>query len=109
MWELIKDERYVADPKKGSGHNRGIAVDLTIIDRTTGKELDMGTGFDNFYRYCPPKFQKFIAGNFRQQGIIKNSNGKKWFRRAGNGMVAFFWNNPDFELLDIDPKKFKKL
>ena len=45
---MIKDERYVADPKKGSGHNRGIAVDLTIIDRTTGTELDMGTGFDNF-------------------------------------------------------------
>jgi D-alanyl-D-alanine dipeptidase len=46
MWEMIKDERYVADPKKGSGHNRGIAVDLTFIDRTTGTELDMGTGFD---------------------------------------------------------------
>ncbi len=48
MWELVKDERYAADPKKGSGHNRGIAVDLTIIDLTTKKELDMGTGFDNF-------------------------------------------------------------
>ena len=42
-WEMIKDERYVADPKKGSGHNRGIAVDLTIIDRTTGIELDIST------------------------------------------------------------------
>ena len=65
MWELIKDERYVADPKKGSGHNRGIAVDLTIIDRTTGKELDMGTGFDNFtdtahqtFKNLPPEILK---------------------------------------------------
>src|SRR5688572_25675621 len=44
MWDLIKDERYVANPSKGSGHNRGLAVDLTIITLNTGQELDMGTG-----------------------------------------------------------------
>src|SRR6266487_3480345 len=48
FWELVHDERYVADPKKGSGHNRGIAVDLTIVDLQTKNELVMGTGFDNF-------------------------------------------------------------
>src|SRR5690606_23797423 len=48
FWELVKDERYVAHPSKGSNHNRGTAVDVTIIDLKTGKELDMGTGFDNF-------------------------------------------------------------
>src|SRR5215213_9970029 len=48
FWEMVKDERYVANPAKGSGHNRGIAVDLTIIALATGKELDMGTSFDNF-------------------------------------------------------------
>ncbi|HRH60231.1 MAG TPA: M15 family metallopeptidase, partial [Chitinophagaceae bacterium] len=36
FWELVHDERYVADPKKGSGHNRGIATDLTIINLQTG-------------------------------------------------------------------------
>jgi D-alanyl-D-alanine dipeptidase len=35
-------------PTLRSGHNRGIAVDLTIIQLKTGKELNMGTGFDNF-------------------------------------------------------------
>ena len=48
LWEPVQDDRYAADPKKGSGHNRGIAVDLTIIDLTDKEELDMGTGFDNF-------------------------------------------------------------
>ena len=48
MWEPVQDDRYAADPKKGSGHNRGVAVDLTIINLTTKEELDMGTGFDNF-------------------------------------------------------------
>lgn len=48
FWKLVPDTRYVADPAKGSRHNRGAAVDLTIADSATGKELDMGTGFDNF-------------------------------------------------------------
>jgi len=48
FWNLIKDERYVANPKLGSGHNRGIAVDLTFVDKRTGKEIEMGTDFDDF-------------------------------------------------------------
>jgi len=47
MWKIMPDDRYVANPAKGSRHNRGAAVDLTIID-STGAELDMGTGYDNF-------------------------------------------------------------
>ncbi len=48
MWEPIKDDQYVADPAKGSGHNRGISVDLTLVDLNSGKELLMPTGCDNF-------------------------------------------------------------
>jgi len=48
MWEIIPDSRYVADPNKGSSHNRGGAVDLTIIDFFTKRELDMPTIFDFF-------------------------------------------------------------
>ena len=48
MWEIVPDPRYVADPNIGSSHNRGGAVDLTIIDFSTKKELDMPTSFDFF-------------------------------------------------------------
>ena len=48
MWEKVPDDRYAANPKNGSGHNRGVAVDLTLIEQSSGVELDMGTGFDNF-------------------------------------------------------------
>ncbi len=41
IWQLVPDRRYAANPMKGSNHNRGLAVDLTIIDLKTGKELDM--------------------------------------------------------------------
>lgn len=47
LWEKVPDPRYVADPAKGSMHNRGGAVDLTIV-KATGEELDMGTPFDYF-------------------------------------------------------------
>ncbi len=47
MWDIVSNPEYVADPKKGSIHNRGGAVDMTLVD-ADGKELDMGTGFDHF-------------------------------------------------------------
>ena len=47
MWEIVPNPEYVADPKKGSIHNRGGAVDITLVNEK-GLELDMGTGFDFF-------------------------------------------------------------
>lgn len=47
MWKVKPDSRYVANPANGSRHNRGAAVDLTLVDRN-GKELEMPTGFDDF-------------------------------------------------------------
>jgi len=47
MWEIVSNPIYVADPKKGSIHNRGGAVDISLVD-SSGKELDMGTKFDFF-------------------------------------------------------------
>lgn len=49
MWKIISNPQYVADPKKGSIHNRGGAVDITLVT-SEGKELDMGTDFDFFGR-----------------------------------------------------------
>lgn len=47
MWNIVSNPIYVADPKKGSIHNRGGAVDITLVD-SKGNELDMGTQFDHF-------------------------------------------------------------
>lgn len=48
FWSLVPDERYVADPKKGSRHNRGSAVDVTLVKLDSGRELAMPSGFDDF-------------------------------------------------------------
>jgi zinc D-Ala-D-Ala dipeptidase len=48
LWNLCPDERYVADPAKGSKHNRGSAVDLTLRDKKTGVALVMPSEYDDF-------------------------------------------------------------
>lgn len=47
LWSVCPDPEFLADPRQGSPHSRGVAVDLTLID-DTGTALDMGTGFDAF-------------------------------------------------------------
>jgi D-alanyl-D-alanine dipeptidase len=47
MWQIVSNPEYVADPAKGSIHNRGGAVDITLVDGN-GIALDMGTPFDFF-------------------------------------------------------------
>ncbi len=53
-------EKYVADPAHGSIHSYGLAVDLSLVD-SSGKELDMGTGFDDFSQLSEPAWEeKFL-------------------------------------------------
>ena len=48
IWEPYQNPDYVADPAEGSRHNRGCAVDVTLVDSATGEELPMPTGYDDF-------------------------------------------------------------
>jgi zinc D-Ala-D-Ala dipeptidase len=47
LWNAFPDPEFVADPRRGSPHSRGAAVDLTLVD-SAGRELEMGTPFDDF-------------------------------------------------------------
>jgi len=49
MWEIVPNPQYVANPVKGSIHNKGGAVDITL-ETLEGVPLDMGTDFDFFGR-----------------------------------------------------------
>jgi zinc D-Ala-D-Ala dipeptidase len=46
LWNAVTDKRFVADPRQGGVHPRGVAVDLTLDDAASGETLPMGTGFD---------------------------------------------------------------
>ncbi|MBK7650215.1 MAG: hypothetical protein IPJ20_04910 [Flammeovirgaceae bacterium] len=54
FYETYHDTTYVASPYKGSRHNRGCALDLTVIDSKTGEELKMPTGYDSFKKEAWP-------------------------------------------------------
>lgn len=109
FWELVKDERYVAHPKNGSGHNRGAAVDLTIIHLKTTKELNMGTGFDNFSDTAHQNFTKLPEEVLQNRLLLKTTMEKYGFKPYADEW--WHYSLPEatkFELLDIDFKKLAK-
>jgi D-alanyl-D-alanine dipeptidase len=109
FWELIKDERYVANPAKGSGHNRGIAVDLTIINLKTGQELNMGTGFDNFTDTAHQTFTNLPETILQNRNLLRTTMEKYGFKMFDTEWWHYFLAYRDrFEVLDIDFKKLKK-
>jgi len=71
LWQMVPDPHYVANPKKGSMHNRGAAVDLTIVDKN-GKELDMGTPFDYFGKKAYHAYQKLPDTVLKNRKFLKN-------------------------------------
>ena len=58
LWAHTPDPEFLADPRRGSPHSRGVAVDLTLVDANK-RELDMGTGFDAF---TPLSYHGVTAG-----------------------------------------------
>ena len=58
FWDVVPEDKrkFVADPAKGSKHNRGCAVDLSIFDLRTGDLLDMPSGYDEFTERASPNY-----------------------------------------------------
>lgn len=93
MWDLIKDERYVANPAKGSGHNRGLAVDLTLIHLATGQELDMGTAFDNFTDTAHHVFRSLPDATLKNREKLKTIMEKHGFTALPTEWWHYYWTN----------------
>ena len=59
FWDVVPEDKrkYVANPAKGSKHNRGCAVDMSIYDLKTGKLIAMPSGFDEFTERASPDYK----------------------------------------------------
>jgi len=79
MWKILPDDRYVANPKKGSRHNRGMAVDLTLVD-TKGNLLPMPTEFDSFSKKAHQNFQELPDDVKLNRWILKTIMEKHGFK-----------------------------
>jgi zinc D-Ala-D-Ala dipeptidase len=108
MWDLIHDDRYVADPAKGSGHNRGIAVDLTIVSIKDGKELDMGTGFDNFTNSAHQDYIKLSENVLNNRKLLRNLMVENGFAIFPTEWWHYYYSEGQFDILDFSFDDLKK-
>jgi zinc D-Ala-D-Ala dipeptidase len=102
IWAPVQDERYASNPAKGSGHNRGTAVDLTLIHLATRKELPMGTGFDNFSDTAHHGFAYLSPPVLQNRLLLKQLMEANGFKALDTEW--WHYSLPDaknYELLDI--------
>ena len=79
MWKILPGTHYVANPAKGSKHNRGAAVDLTLVD-AEGKELNMGTPFDFFGKEAHHTYTKHSKEVLENRKLLKETLDKFNFK-----------------------------
>lgn len=109
FYEVYKDTTYVASPYRGSRHNRGCAIDMTLVNLKTGEELKMPTGYDSFRKEAWPsspvkdpeikKNRDLIISVMKKYGFRVNSS--EWWHFDFIG-----WKN--YEVLDIDFEELEK-
>lgn len=102
FFEIIGDTRYVASPKSGSRHNKGCAIDLTLVDTKTKKELPMPTEYDSFrkeaWAEAPVSDPEILKNRTTLIQVLSNSgfkvNKSEWWHFDYQGCAGF-------EVLDI--------
>jgi zinc D-Ala-D-Ala dipeptidase len=108
FWELVHDDRYVANPAKGSGHNRGVAVDLTIIDLKTKQEISMPTGFDNFTDSAHHDFLLLPESVLADRKLLKTTMEKYGFVSFPTEWWHYSLPNPEkFDVLNLSFRDLK--
>lgn len=108
MWEIKPDANYVANPATGSDHNRGCAVDVTLVDKN-GKELVMPTKFDDFTMKAKTDYAKLPIKALKNREILKNALLSEGFVQYKNEWWHF--NDEDsknFDILDISFEELAK-
>jgi D-alanyl-D-alanine dipeptidase len=101
LWAILPDERYVANPKTGSRHNRACSVDVTLVD-SEGKELPMPTGFDDFSPRAYHHYQDLPDQAIRNRELLKGLMEKAGFIP----LLEEWWHYDDdkwvrFDILDV--------
>jgi D-alanyl-D-alanine dipeptidase len=73
FWEVTPEDKrkFVANPRNGSRHNRGAAVDLSIYDLKSGKALEMPSDFDDFSEKAHPEYKGGTAEQTKNRDLLK--------------------------------------
>ena len=104
FWEVVREDQraYVADPVKGSKHNRGCAVDLCIFDRKTGKTLPMPSGYDEFNERASPEYAGGTEAERKNRDLLRKLMEADGFTVNANEWWHFDYDGwQDFAICDI--------
>jgi D-alanyl-D-alanine dipeptidase len=71
LWSRVSDNRYIANPKGGSNHNRGAAVDITLVDKS-GREISMPTDFDGFTKLADKDYSDVDKEKVKNAKLLEN-------------------------------------
>lgn len=103
FYETYRDTTYVASPYKGSRHNRGCALDMTIINLRTKEELKMPTDYDSFSKDAWPTTPVKDAEARKNRELIISAMEKHGFKVNASEWWHFdFIGWKKFEVMDID-------
>jgi D-alanyl-D-alanine dipeptidase len=103
MWAIMPDDRYVGNPyKNGSVHNKGAAVDLTLVD-AQGNELDMGTAFDHFGREAHHAYRGLSAEVLANRKLLKQVMEEAGFLPITSEWWHYFYKNNGYPVANFKP------
>lgn len=102
FFEIYPDPTFVADPANGSRHNRGCAVDVSLVYSATGLPVEMPTAYDDFTERAHPNFQELAENQINNRDFLIQV-------MAANGFTVYpseWWHFDfvgweDFPLMDI--------
>ena len=107
MWKIVSNPIYVADPSKGSIHNRGGAVDITLVDKN-GLELEMGTTFDYFGKEASHDYNDLPEKVLQNRKLLKEIMESCSFKAFQSEWWHYHWpNDRGYEVLDLPFQKLK--
>lgn len=105
FWSLMPNERYVSNPRKGSKHSRGCAVDCTLVD-TAGKEIDMGSNFDDFSERAHSDYRQLTPQQRTNRALLRETMARHGFTVLRSEWWHFDYNCwQQYPLLDIPFEK----
>jgi len=95
MFDIIPDTKYVADPKRGSRHNKGVAVDISLANEI-GEPLNMGTAFDDFSEQAHFSAKNISAKAKANRKLLRDIMLTNDFTPYDNEWWHFNYKNTDF-------------
>jgi D-alanyl-D-alanine dipeptidase len=107
MWNVYPNPKYIANPKIGSVHNKGYAVDVSLVD-INGKDIPMPTEFDEFSEKASPYYMNLPPNIIKNREILHNSMKKYGFIPSKTEWWHFnYQGHKNKPLIDIPFEKLK--